>query len=118
MGKIKLYDVENYEYPNLSDVDAEFFTKQRFKCSICGALTNRVTRRNDSSLGVKPICPNHLLYHHEIARRKNVLNSELHPEFYHTAMLKEINDIRQGFFNDLQNDLVGWPDKGKIFYFE
>lgn len=115
---MKLWDVENYEYPNIKTLEESFRTVQVFQCGICGALTNLVVRRNDPGLGVQPICPNRLLFQHDLAKSKTDLNLQPHPRFYKKEMLEEINDIKEKFFNNLPNDLAGKPDRSKILPFK
>ncbi|MBI2591486.1 MAG: hypothetical protein HYW34_02325 [Candidatus Brennerbacteria bacterium] len=120
MAKVKLYNVENYEYPRSEKVDSRFRTVQVFECRICGSLTNLVERINDSWLGVKQICPNNgAKWHSDLKEKRQWLDSYPHPATYKSEMRKEIIEMIGEIPDEIiTEDIAGNPDmkKGKLFF--
>ncbi|MEK7147105.1 MAG: hypothetical protein AAB772_02515 [Patescibacteria group bacterium] len=121
MGKIKLYDVENYDYPNSSQAyENGFRSVQVFKCRICGALTNLVVRRNDSSLGVRPICPNHMeKWHFDLKEKLFLRVAFSHPASYKKELEQEITEMLDKISDKISRDVRGdLPEFQRKLFFD
>lgn len=114
--KIKLWDVENYEYPK----DGEYFrTLQVFQCGICGSLINKVIRCNDADIGVQPLCPNEVEYwHYQLKTKIKLLHAAPHPASYVKELEEEIKAGLMKASCKAVRDLAGKPDmESKRFMF-
>ena len=114
--KIILYDLRIENFPN--EHVFEFRTLQVFKCWVCSALSNNVTRRYSIStvtgwqgMELSITCPHSSeCWHHELYRKVRWLKSHPHPKSYKDELKQEIDEELNELRPLVCNDLVGNPD--------